>query len=85
MQRRNKPKRVYYFSDKLKKQLDQIPNYPLTVVEAPSGFGKNYRRQGVFKNKSAAWLPVNTGTTCLGEPASTVWRNICGLIANRES
>jgi LuxR family maltose regulon positive regulatory protein len=32
--------KTYCFSDKLKRQLDQMPYYPLTIVEAPSGFGK---------------------------------------------
>ena len=30
----------YYFSPRIQKQLALIPRYPLTVVEAPSGFGK---------------------------------------------
>lgn len=33
-------KQKIYLSDKLKSQLALIPEYPLTVVEAPSGFGK---------------------------------------------
>ncbi|HWQ78483.1 MAG TPA: LuxR C-terminal-related transcriptional regulator [Anaerovoracaceae bacterium] len=81
MRRRSKPKRVYYFPDKLKKQLDQIPNYPLTIVEAPSGFGKTtavreYLKENVPSDACEYWY------TCLGEPAPVSWRNICGLISN---
>jgi LuxR family maltose regulon positive regulatory protein len=83
MQRRNKPKRVYYFSDKLKKQLDQIPNYPLTIVEAPSGFGKTtavreYLKINLPPGAREYWY------TCLGEPAPAAWRNICELISNAD-
>lgn len=31
---------LLYFSDHLKKQLMKIKEFPLTIVEAPSGFGK---------------------------------------------
>lgn len=81
MRRRNKPKRVYYFSDRLKKQLDHIPLYPLTIVEAPSGFGKTtavreYLKKNLSPDAREYWY------TCLGEPASLAWRNICELISN---
>jgi LuxR family maltose regulon positive regulatory protein len=33
-------KRLYYFPDRLRRHLSRIPNHPVTVVEAPSGFGK---------------------------------------------
>jgi len=32
--------RVTYFSDKLKKKMEQLANYPCTLVEAPMGYGK---------------------------------------------
>lgn len=32
-------KSKYYFPDRLKEKLNQISDYPLTIVEAPSGFG----------------------------------------------
>lgn len=32
--------RVTYFSDKLKKKMEKLANYPCTLVEAPMGYGK---------------------------------------------
>ncbi len=73
----------YYFSEGLKRQLSEVGNYPLTVVEAPSGFGKttaireylNCLPQGIL----SYWY------TCLGEPAPVVWHGICSLLANADS
>lgn len=67
----------YYISDKLKRQLSQISQYPLTVVEAPSGFGKttaireHLRRE--HPKAACEWY------TCLGEPAAVAWTGICKL------
>ncbi len=74
-------KKAYYFSQRLKKRLSQIPHYPLTVVEAPSGFGKTtaireYLRENLQKGGREYWY------TCLGEPANMAWKGICGLLAN---
>ena len=70
----------YYFSDKLNRQLSQISRYPLTVVEAPSGFGKTTAVREYLKNElskaSCIWY------TCLGESASTAWISICELFSN---
>ena len=74
---------MYYFSDRLKRQLAQIPHFPLTVVEAPSGFGKTtavkeYLRENLSPDAREFWY------TCLGESASTAWRGICDLLANAD-
>lgn len=81
MHRKADRQKVYYFSDKLKRQLTQIPYHPLTIVEAPSGFGKTtaireYLRENLPHNACEYWY------TCLGEPASMAWRGICELLAN---
>ena len=34
------PKKQHYIPERLKKQLAKIPQHSLTLVEAPSGFGK---------------------------------------------
>ena len=71
----------YYFSDKLKRQLDQIASHPLTIVEAPSGFGKTTAIREYFKES----LPEGACEywyTCLGEPASMTWAGICELLSN---
>ena len=77
----NKP---YFFSDELKKKLSQIPNYPLTFVEAPSGFGKTtavreYLSEIYAENITQHWY------TCLNEPATIIWRGLCSLISQADS
>jgi len=73
--------KAYYFTDRLSKQLAQIPLHPLTVVEAPSGFGKTtavreYLRENLPSGACEYWY------TCLGEPAAVAWRGICELLSN---
>lgn len=79
--RKKEGQRNYYFSDKLKNQLARIPFYPLTIVEAPSGFGKTtavreYLRENLPANAAEYWY------TCLGEPAATAWRSISELFGH---
>ena len=79
--RRKSRQKKYYFSKQLKKQLDQISCHPLTLVEAPSGFGKTTAIREYLKEN----LPVGACEywyTCLGEPASMAWKGICELLAN---
>lgn len=71
----------YYFSDILKKQLTQISYYPLTIIEAPSGFGKTtaireYLKQNFSDSCQQFWY------TCLGESTAATWTGICELISN---
>lgn len=71
----------YYFSDRLTCQLDQIPFYPLTIVEAPSGFGKTtaiteYLKRELSEGSDQYWY------TCMGEPAVISWKGICRLFSN---
>ncbi len=77
----NKQCKDYYFPKLLKGQLAQILNYPLTLVEAPSGFGKTtavkeYLEQAIFQTTNVYWY------TCLGEPAYKAWDGICNIIAS---
>ena len=68
----------YFFPERLKNRLARIPDYPLTLVEAPSGFGKTTAVRGYFKDN----LPVGAHEnwyTCLGEPPSIAWAGICRL------
>ena len=84
--RRQKPQRQYYFSEKLKQRLTRIPFYPLTVVEAPAGFGKTTAVREFLKEN----LPPDAREfwyTCLGEPAAAAWggwrtRTVTGLAGN---
>lgn len=71
----------YYFSDKLKMQLSKISHHPLTIVEAPSGFGKTtavreYLKENIPPGACEYWY------TCLGEPAPMAWMGICELFSN---
>lgn len=73
----------FYFSDKLKKQLSQISQYPLTIIKAPSGFGKTTAVREYIRNElhqsTCEWY------TCIGESAPVAWMNICELFAKINS
>ncbi|WP_250227724.1 helix-turn-helix transcriptional regulator [Anaeropeptidivorans aminofermentans] len=73
----------YYFSDKLKEQLSQISQYPLTIIEAPSGFGKTTAVREYLRNElpeaSCQWY------ICLGESAPIAWLGICELFSRINS
>lgn len=71
----------YYFPDILKRQLEKISYYPLTIIEAPYGFGKTtaireYLKENISDSSRQLWY------TCLGESASATWLRICELISN---
>jgi len=77
VQKKKEFKKAYYFSDKLKERLSQIPYYPLTIVEAPSGFGKTTAVREYLRKE----LPDATCEwyTCLSEPIFVAWLRICNL------
>jgi len=73
----------YYFSCQLKEQLAKIPLCPLTVIEAPSGFGKTtavreYLKSSLHEDTRQYWY------TCLGESNLIVWRAICTLLSHAD-
>lgn len=79
--RKKHDKYKYYFSNRLKDQLNQISDYPLTIVEAPSGFGKTTAVREYLKSM----LPhaaCEYWYTCLGEPASMTWIGVSELFSN---
>lgn len=81
MHKESDKQQKYYFSDRLKNQLAQISQHPLTVVAAPSGFGKTtavreYLGENLPYDACRYWY------TCLGESASMFWTGICGLFSN---
>ena len=81
MQKKFSQQNKYYFSKKLKRQLDQISRHPLTIVEAPSGFGKTtavreYLKEKISHGACEYWY------TCLGESATMAWLGICELFSN---
>ncbi len=68
----------YYFPVRLKKRLAMIPRYPVTVVEAPSGFGKTTAVREYLRKHSPSKACVRW-YTCLGEPPRKAWEGICRL------
>ena len=59
-------KKNYYFSDHLKRQLANISNHPLTIIEAPSGFGKTTAVREFLKGNLSGEAH-EYWHTCLGE------------------
>lgn len=74
-------KNKYYFSNRLKRQLHQISNYSLTVVEAPSGFGKTTAIREYLKDNQPHGA-CEYWYTCLGESATMAWMGICELFSS---
>jgi len=77
-QNQKKNKR-YYFSHRLMKKLEVIDQYPLTLVEAPSGFGKTTAVReylNIYKPKA-----VQHWYTCLGETPVMAWKGICDMFS----
>lgn len=73
--------RKYYFPGRITKQLSLISKYPLTVIDAPSGFGKTtavreYLKENLPKGAGEYWY------TCLGETVSSGWKGICNLFCD---
>ncbi|MDL2209472.1 LuxR C-terminal-related transcriptional regulator [Desulfovibrio sp. OttesenSCG-928-O18] len=68
----------YYFSGHLKRQLERIPEYHLTVVEAPSGFGKTTAVREFLARRRNAWADKRW-YTCFGESPLKAWAGICSL------
>ena len=73
-------KKRYYFSEELKSQLAQISDYPLTIIEAPSGFGKTTAVREHFKENCSEDI-YEYWYTCLGEAATITWAGLCELIS----
>lgn len=71
----------YYFSKTLTDMLLRIPDYPLTIIEAESGYGKTSAVQECF-------VPSVKGRyryfqyTCLGESGRTAWSGICRIFGH---
>jgi len=69
-----------YLPEKLKEQLAQIQYFPVTVVEAPSGFGKTTAVREYLNNT----LPDGARQywyTCLSENPLMAWAGICDMIS----
>lgn len=67
-----------YLSKRLTVALEQIPQYPLTVIEAPMGYGKTtaVREYAAKTGVNVLWLPVHDSI------AVHFWNAFCGLFAS---
>ena len=65
--------KALYFADKLKDKLSDITSYPLTIIEAPSGYGKTTATEE-FLNKldvKVLWIVLDSNAT------SDFWIKFC--------
>lgn len=77
-------KELYYFPKQLRRRLAGVERYPLTIVEAPSGFGKTTAvREYLMENMS--FPSIVYWYTCLGEPPTKAWNGICDLFGRIDS
>lgn len=72
---------VLHFSEKLTQKMSNICNYPLTFIEAPSGFGKTTALNYFFESDKFEAVPVYK-RTFLGDMLSASWNSFCEVIAN---
>lgn len=68
-----------YLPEHLMARLDGIREHPLTVIEAPSGFGKTTSLREYLRgcpHSRSLWY------TCLGETSAGSWAGVCDLVEN---
>ena len=70
-----------YFPERLLQKLKIIKSYPLTIVEAPSGFGKTTAIHGFTQNFVEKDVPIYWHVF-LGESFPSSWKNMCQILAN---
>lgn len=67
---------MHYFSDCLKNVCTQILNYPITVIEADSGYGKSTAVNEFFlKQVASEYRKIHY--ICLEESPESTWKGIC--------
>ena len=66
-----------FFSDRLTEVLNQIPQVPLTVLEAPMGYGKTTAIQAYVARTGAKALWATVGENS----AARFWDDFCGVFA----
>ena len=72
----------YYFPEHLRKTLGAIPDYPVTSIEADSGYGKTTAVREFLRN-----LPGSSRAlwhTCFDEPPAKTWESICRLFSEAD-
>ncbi len=76
MYKQNKT-RTLYFPERIKDAVNDILNYPLTIVEAPMGYGKTTAVRETLRdvNANILWLKVHNGSTYY------FWNGFCNLLS----
>ncbi|MEL7654764.1 MAG: helix-turn-helix transcriptional regulator, partial [Bacillota bacterium] len=76
MQKQNKTKTLY-FPDRITEAMKEIFDYPLTIVEAPMGYGKTTAVKENLSNDNAniLWLKIHDGST------HNFWNGFCRVLA----
>lgn len=70
-----------YIRESIRQRLQQIMDYPLTVVEAPMGYGKTTAVKEYLKTQNATVL----WKTITGDSVSTFWQDITRLFGQIDS
>lgn len=71
---------IQFFPAKLREKLDCIRRYPLTLIEAPSGFGKTTALRHFFYGNVFKDIPVYWHT-CSEQRSDLSWKTFCHLLA----
>lgn len=74
----------YYFPEKLRKELREVFDYPLTLIQASSGYGKTTAVADCLIKEWGGGFCCHW-YVCLGEPAKTAWKGICGLFQSMDN
>jgi LuxR family maltose regulon positive regulatory protein len=66
-----------YFTEKLKNKLSDITHYPLTIMEAPCGYGKTTAAEEFLNkcDKKVLWIVLDTNST------SNFWIKFCNSLS----
>ena len=73
---------IKYYPQSLMDKLQAMNGYPLTLLEAPSGFGKTTAVQEYISRQDTGgsyWY------TCFGEPLQKAWNGICAALSHLDS
>ncbi|MDR1481453.1 MAG: LuxR C-terminal-related transcriptional regulator [Synergistaceae bacterium] len=70
---------IVYFPKRLISKVSKVKDYPLTVIEAPSGFGKTTSLRGYLRQNLSASVR-DFWYTSLGESPVRAWNNICDVL-----
>lgn len=77
--KRKKFNNSYYVPERILNKIEQTLYSSLTLVEAPSGFGKTIAVKEYLNNKKDKNIK-DLWYTCLGESAAAAWNGICTIL-----